>query len=864
MKRFFTSILLLCLSHLAVGQCAYKLELTDLGRNGWDSAVVTVQINQISKQYTLDRVNDNGTIKIEQLVVNTGDSIKIRYKPGKFNEEIRFRLLDANLVPVYSSTFNPAGGALFSLRVVCPFCPDPTDIRLESILATSAKIRWTPAQNGSKYRVIYGLKDFALGQGDTLFTTLPKATLPGLTENTAYTFFVSTLCDLTDTSKVEQRTEFKTYLSDDISVTGINIDVANCNLKELRPTFQFKNNGANPQTLFSYSYTVNGKDAGVTAPADGLYTGVVGKDSTITIGFETPYTFEVNNEYEVCVFTQLRDPLMEDDTLNNRFCKRFTNALAAPYREEFETWGGGWVATPSQSGGISSWEHGEPNKANIKRAPERKNAWVTNLDGNYANKERSYLTSPCYNFTSTGTQTPYFYANAFVETQSPEDYIQLEVSTNGGKTWRTVGSQGIGLNWYNTTLPSGLPAWAGNTGGWVPISAPLTGVQGQDSVQLRFVFNSNDSIAAGGFGIDNVRISVPKLRDLAVVGVTTSAENIICGSLTDSVIVTVANLGLASQDNFRIAYFINTNFAFSETLISTIPPNTSKQFTIKSPFNSLGTTTDLVITIFLPGDEDQTNDGLEYSIAHRPWALPFVENFENGNNPGGWALTPGARVTGGHENLSRVLASRLSATEPTFVYESVAYSAVLATDSLTFDYRAVEYLTNNAFSLVTNQVKVEVSTDCGANYVTLGTIDSSNHTATKALTKRGYSLSAYAGQAVRVRITGTRTSGDFYFDIDHLGIRGSSVSTIATPTITSIKVYPNPTSGQVYIKGKAEQPSKMLYELYNVTGQQVLRTEGDASDEFLQEVDLSQLPIGLYFVRISDGVSYETVRVVKN
>jgi hypothetical protein len=861
--RFLTTLILFCSFLLRPqAQCQYTLTLTDSASDGWGTGVLTVKINGTSTEYTLDDVNDNGGRKEIPLNVNTGDQLTLTYVEAFFNGEVGISLKDGEDMVLFSG-IDPDGGQIYQQTVVCPSCVRPYGIFAENLFATSAKLRWNPVANAIKYRVIYGEKDFGPGLGDTIFSNTPKATISGLTEKTEYTYYVTTICDAQDTSLTAGPLYFETYWSDDLAVTGIQMDVSNCNLGASEPlSFQLTNFGANPQTLFNYYYSLNGIAGNVVPPADGLYTGVVGKDSAITIMFEAPANFIMPGEYEVCVNVVMNSSATDDNQLNNTFCKRINNSLRLPYVQGFEAWDGGWQATNSLPDEPTTWQHGIPDAPFISKAASGEKAWVTNLTGAHASNEFSYLTSPCYDFSSlTMNDVPAFFCNTIYDLEPNFDYARLEMSTNGGATWLTVGTQGTGLNWYNTLI-NGNPVWSGQSQGWQPTRTLLTGAQGQSEVMLRFVFNSDQDTNLEGFGVDNVQITVARTNDLAAVSASTSAELSDCGASSDSVRISVANFGTIPQSDFTIQYSINGGAPVSQTINQTIQPNTVSNFTFAVPFSSLGIITNIALEVILASDQENNNNTFNYTIDHRPQGLPFVEGFENGF-PQNWTATNNAFITLDHGNISNVLAFNLWDDEKEFVYETNAFGLVTAGDSLTYQYRAVDFLTGDPFILGTNSLRVQISTDCGANFLTADLVNGTNHTPSNLLTKRAIDLTPYAGQAVKIRFVGQQTSGDFFLDIDNIGIRAKDVSTDDDLPVSTVRLYPNPTEGIITIEGVAPSGSELSIALYSLLGNLIYTVPTSVTGAFAQQMDMSAYPSGMYFMVLSDGIRSQTLKLIK-
>lgn len=200
-----------------------------------------------------------------------------------------------------------------------------------------------------------------------------------------------------------------------------------------------------------------------------------------------------------------------------------------PYFQDFEASDGSWA-----DGGLSSdWAWGHPNKAIITGAANGQNCWITGgLTGSAYNAgQRSYLLSPCFDFTTLSY--PYIEFKTFWETENKYDGNALQYSLNNGTTWQNVGSVGepvncLNRNWFNNMSISNLSnlgpnkeGWSGTTqpsngscsggngsGAWLTASHTLASLAGKPKVIFRFTFGAgtlcNDY---DGFAIDDIKIS---------------------------------------------------------------------------------------------------------------------------------------------------------------------------------------------------------------------------------------------------------------------------------------------------------------------------------------------------------------------
>jgi hypothetical protein len=207
-----------------------------------------------------------------------------------------------------------------------------------------------------------------------------------------------------------------------------------------------------------------------------------------------------------------------------------------PYTQDFEGSAPSWL-TGTIAGGPNDWVIGTPAKIQISGAHGGTKAYVTKVSGNYSNSQGSYVQSPSFNMTSlTGVVTIEFWQN--FNTQPEWDGGVLELSVNGGASWRRVDSTlgtapdyGTTLSaaWYNTAASFGAipaPFWsdlsttyAGNAGGWVRSMSAISGIAGLPDVRFRWRFSSDATDAFEGWAIDDIRIAALPPHDIGVASV---------------------------------------------------------------------------------------------------------------------------------------------------------------------------------------------------------------------------------------------------------------------------------------------------------------------------------------------------------
>lgn len=197
-----------------------------------------------------------------------------------------------------------------------------------------------------------------------------------------------------------------------------------------------------------------------------------------------------------------------------------------PYSEDFEA-GPAWT-----SGGVASdWAWGTPAHPLINSAGGGTKSWcVGGLSGTfYNNDERSYLESPCFDFSAL--DNPRISFKLFWETERKYDAMTFQYSLDGGATYENVGAFGdptdcLTAYWFNTNdiyyelgiAPShGWSGRAGSTQGncqggngsqaWVTAKHCLGWLAHQPSVRFRFFFGAgHDCNNYDGIAIDDILI----------------------------------------------------------------------------------------------------------------------------------------------------------------------------------------------------------------------------------------------------------------------------------------------------------------------------------------------------------------------
>ena len=776
MKWIYTLGLLLSFTFFGIRvnaqvlSCDYTLELFDTFGDGWNGAFITILINGVPQEYTLNNFDDDGSFNSFLISVSDGDEIEFFFDGGTFDNEITYNFFSPEGVLLLSEGPNPTLGLIFSGNLVCPSClaPAPALVSVDDVRAFTAELSWILTDPEGVYYIEYDTTGFDQGTGTEVSTTGDDITLVNLQENTTYQFYITAVCANGDTSNVVGPFEFTTLWAVNVGISNISMPESDCGLGVMDAIeVTIANFGGNPQSLIPFNYSVNGLPGGVNQPIDGFYTGVLGKDSTVIIEFEATFDFSEPGEYVIQAWTELEgDSVITNDTTTITIVS-IPTVTEYPYFIDFEEWSGGWRVDEESTN--PSWEFGMPAGAFLNSAASGENAWVTNLDGDYNTNEFSFLVSPCLDFSGL-TEDPRLTFSLYFDSESCCDEAWVEQSIDGGETWTKVGTAGTGINWYNDT---GNDWWDGDAGfdGWVSALNTLEGTAGESDVLIRFVMSTDFSVQEEGIGIDDVFIAPPLTNDLAAITAANTSE-IDCGEENDMVTVTISNFGTAVQTSFDVFYSVNGDPAIMETITGiTLNPNEEISYTFDQTFDSSepGTYT-IQAWSSLGTDQFIANDTTTFSFTTTA-SIPFVENFEGMVLPEGW--TADGTVNDDHNNVSFALYDNLWSADQTFTVETPAIGLIAADDSLTFDYRFVDFSgggTNATVLGAGDSLTIAISTDCGETYTDVFSITSENHTSSNVMTNQTVQLGAFEGESIKIRFLGVWATGDYWLDLDNINI----------------------------------------------------------------------------------------------
>jgi subtilisin-like proprotein convertase family protein len=509
--------------------------------------------------------------------------------------------------------------------------------------------------------------------------------------------------------------------------------VTGCGLGTESVSLVVTNDGTSDITTIDAGYSLDGA-AAVTE----TFAVTIAPGDSDTLTFTQTVDVSVFGDYTVQAWSALSGDL---DTSNDTVSITLTNVPAIvglPYFNDFESGNAGWTS----NGTNGDWQLGDPEGLIIDTAFSGVNAWVTNLTPNYNNDQVSYLTSPCFDLSATPIDPILSFAIAF-DSEENYDGTWVEVSTDGGVSWTTVGNVGTGDNWYNVDYADVFNAnvfnsfWGGmsnGTGEWMMTEHLLTGAAGSSSVRFRIAFNSDVSANLyNGFAIDDIRLEEQPPVNAEVYAVVSPVSG--CGlGAAENVTVSVVNAGSTPIADIELLFTIDDQLPVSETFNVNLNPLDTATVTFAQTVD-LSIAADYTITVWavLPSDTDSGNDTVMVTVGNYPiiTGLPYLIDFETGN--GGWSSTGTNGIWELGDPIGAVIDTAHSGVNcwvtnlNTVNYADDQYSLLT---SPCFDMSAVNLDPILRFAIAYNSetnydgVWVEVSTDGGQNWSVVGTVGS--------------------------------------------------------------------------------------------------------------------------------------------
>ena len=330
---------------------------------------------------------------------------------------------------------------------------------------------------------------------------------------------------------------------------------------------------------------------------------------------------------------------------------------------------------------------------------------------------------------------------------------------------RTANSKDIYSNDMNPGFESVSDLHIGNAG-FDNLGTPLIEVIDDIDGELRHA--TTPDIGADEF--------TPPQHDAALAAITRPNSGF-CGNASDTLSVTVANFGVLTQASIPVIALITApggNYSFSAVAPGPIASGQSVTINMGIMNTMLPGTYTIKAYTLLPNDTiKRINDTLVKVVTIQPTEpLPFYEGFATTTMPSYITHTSMSIYgSGSHTLTSNAIGVNLYSSIPTASARfNKKLGPVTAGDYLTFDYRLINYSGYGATVLNKDSLFFALSSDCGNSFYVVHLVDSFSHVPTTDFTKILIPLTSYIGNEVMFGMQFKWNAGDYYVDVDNIGI----------------------------------------------------------------------------------------------
>lgn len=402
---------------------------------------------------------------------------------------------------------------------------------------------------------------------------------------------------------------------------------ANYNVKVL-----LKNNDVTSNGNITVHYQVNNNPE-----VSETFTGSLDPQQETDFIFTTKANVENPGIYTIKVWIDYSgDHASFNDTITYQF-NVLRNVTTFPFVENFETGDGNLVV----SGNRTRWEWGTPNKDFIQWSGQGDNAWTTNLEDNYENTDTTWVYLGCFNFSSF-IKPPLININTAQNIETGEvgqglyDFALAEFSADG-TTWKRIGTNNGGYNWYNNIQDSAV--WDFNDLDWQVASSKinLTGITDKSKIAVRLKFQSDGFVNYDGMSFDDLHVLEYKdsIAGKDSTYFTTNAatpgwvdikkgSKLIASVFTDGQSLGEINAGLLAKSNNTIEVLKSRNILCRRVSLSTNNNTTGnykvriyftndEYFGLKSADDSIKRIGDLCVLQYFGPSRDLSYDNNSYS-----------------------------------------------------------------------------------------------------------------------------------------------------------------------------------------------------------------------------------------------------------
>jgi hypothetical protein len=349
--------------------------------------------------------------------------------------------------------------------------------------------------------------------------------------------------------------------------------------------------------------------------------------------------------------------------------------------------------------------------------------------------------------------------------------------------------------------------------------------------------------------------------------------------------VLISNLGVPPIGNFDVSYQLNNNPVITETVSNSIAFGNTTTLTFATTIDiSGGTSHTLKTWLTYPSDANASNDTLKSIFTTSPvFVAPIAQTFQAAAFPPQNWLRTGTNPIYQWSKSQTITGSSGTSTEAAwfdnyscntpgsldYLTTELVDMSLLTQPELSFDVAYVE------FTGYEDELRVEISTDCGLTFVPtgyskLGAVLASagqNNTdwapgVASDWRRDAINLQPFIGSAnVLFRFVNVNDYGNNLY-IDNVNITDGPLSVQSVNFANSTSLYPNPGQGLFNLQINQIDAKQIKLEVFDALGNLVMQNDNVKGNRGLI-LDLQDKSNGIYTVKLSSANSIYFHKLVK-
>jgi len=746
----------------------------------------------------------------------------------------------------------------------------PAGISVDWACPDSVRLVWNPVTGAVAYEVsMLG----SMYMDSVAYSTTTSAVVTGTNPNTGHWFSVRAITP----DNTKGRRANAVYKAPGVFSCPIAIDASlnqlvspasalqSCQgLTNVPVTVRIDNDGLSAVSNIPVSYTLNGGPV-VTETA----TSTIAPGGNINYTFNATIDLSTPGNYTLDVWTGLSgDGNLYNDSSNTSIQVNLGTIVNLPYTEDFESFtncattnncaaticnlSNGWVNLTNGDGDDIDWRTSAGATPSNNTGPDIDHNPGTNT-GKYLYTEASacftqvaIVISPCINLNGANNPVFEFWYHMFGADMGE---LHTDIYVNG--SW----------------ILDAYPVLSGNLGtAWQLGSINLTSYIGQ-IINVRFRGVTGPDYTSD-MAIDDINIydtSAPPAASFTV-----SPSNV---CVNQSVTLNDQSSNLPNSWNWSLTpntgfTYINGTSATSQNPVIQFTTNGvyDVQLTVSNSFGSGSTTQSSAVSVGIAS----TLPVVETFQA--PTFPPANWNVENPDNSITWSQSTSITGIDGNPTISSYIDNfnyNAAGQEDGILTEQIDLNGV-STGFMTFDVAHARY--SAAYE---DALRIDISTDCGATFIPSGYLKQGSTLATvpdqtsifapanaSAWRKDTLDLSGYVNSEIIIKFVSITGYGNSLF-IDNINVDLSTGIDGAANYSTGISVFPNPGSGLFNLDVMMDRSAEIQVVLMDSKGSIIIDSQYNMTRGLnRRQLDLTGYPKGVYQLRINDGQSTKTIKVV--